>query len=90
MWCGVSDESLIVMCACHVCVHVCVDMCVLGRVSECDVCLSCITARVCGCLGVKGCHKEEQQRSGTGGKRCKTYAYEGILQFLRRAAGLRK
>lgn len=56
MWCAVSDESLSATCACHVCVDMCVDMCVLGRVSECDVCVSCITARVCvcGCLGVKG------------------------------------
>lgn len=47
MWCAVSDESLSATCACHVCVDMCVDMCVLGRVSECDVCVSCITARVC-------------------------------------------
>lgn len=39
---------------------------------------------------IRDCHQEEQKRSETGGKRRRTYAYEGILQFLRRAAGLRK
>lgn len=37
------------------CMPVCV-VCGVGRVIECDMCVSCITARVCvcGCLGVKG------------------------------------